>query len=139
MFLEVEVRSSRNFFKKFKRKKGLLLTHPKMTRFHITLPQSVNFVIKCLKIMKGGEIFIPKIPSFRTIDLIKAINNNKKPKIIGIRPGEKLHEEMVTASDALNTLEYSDYFCILSQFNKLKLNQKKRNIIQKFVLKILLT
>ena len=68
------------FLKSLREKKGLLLTHPKMTRFHITLPQSVNFVIKCLKIMKGGEIFIPKIPSFRTIDLIKAINNNKKPK-----------------------------------------------------------
>ena len=74
--------------------------------------------------MKGGEIFIPRFPHLELLILL-TINNNKKPKIIGIRPeSEKPHEEMVTSSDALNTLEYSDYFCILSQFNKLKLNQK---------------
>ena len=66
-----------------------------------------------------------RFPLLELLILLKRLIIIKKPKIIGIRPGEKLHEEMVTASDALNTLEYSDYFCILSQFNKLKLNQKK--------------
>ena len=74
-----------------------------MTRFNITLNESVKFVLKCEKIMKGGEIFVPKIPSYRILDLLNAIQKNPKYKIIGIRPGEKLHEEMITESDSLNT------------------------------------
>ncbi len=103
------------FLKLIKDKKKLTLTHPKMTRFNITLQESVNFVIKCFIKMNGAEIFVPKIPSFRTIDLIRAISNNSNPKIIGIRPGEKIHEEMISASDALNSYEFKDYFCILPQ------------------------
>ena len=76
-----------------------------MTRFHITLNEAINFVENCLNTMKGGEIFVPKIPSFRVIDLIKALSFKPKVKIIGIRPGEKLHEEMVTFSDSFHTIE----------------------------------
>tara|TARA_B100001989_G_scaffold9784_1_gene6358 strand:- start:5880 stop:6872 length:993 start_codon:yes stop_codon:yes gene_type:complete len=107
------------FLKSIRKKEALKLTHPKMTRFNITLPQSVDFVMKCFKLMRGGEIFVPKIPSFRTIELIKAIYN-KKPKIIGVRPGEKIHEDMISSSDALNTLEYKDYFCIYNKLSSFK-------------------
>ena len=83
-----------------------------MTRFNITLKQGVDFVIMCLDKMWGGELFIPKIPSYRIIDVAKAISPEAKIKIIGIRPGEKLHEEMITETDALNTIEFEDYFVI---------------------------
>ena len=71
------------------------ITHKESTRFLISLDDGVNFVIKSLKIMQGGEIFVPKIPSFRIIDLAKAMYPNKKVKIIGLRPGEKLYEELL--------------------------------------------
>ena len=83
-----------------------------MTRFSITLDESVKFVIKCINIMKGGEIFVPKIPSYKITDVIKAFDPNMKIKIIGVRPGEKIHEEMITLSDSINTSEYKDYFII---------------------------
>ena len=85
-----------------------------MTRFNITLEEGVKFVIKCFNEMNGGELFVPKIPSFKITDLVKALGPNLKTKIVGIRPGEKIHEEMITTSDALNTFEYKDYFVILS-------------------------
>ncbi len=112
------------FLKSLRKKEVLKLTHPKMTRFNITLPQSVDFVMKCFKLMRGGEIFVPKIPSFKTIELIKAIYN-KKPKIIGVRPGEKIHEDMISSSDALNTLEHKDYFCIYNKLSSTKSKNKK--------------
>jgi len=97
-----------------KSKEGVLpITDERMTRFNITLQQGVDFVLKCLQIMWGGEIFVPKIPSYRIIDLAKAIDNNCKIEIVGIRPGEKIHEEMITETDALNTIEFDDYFVIL--------------------------
>ena len=71
------------------------ITDPRMTRFWITLEQGVNFVLDCLKRMVGGELFVPKIPSMNIMDLAKAIAPECKTKIIGIRPGEKLHEVMV--------------------------------------------
>ena len=70
-----------------------------MTRFSITLNDSVNFVLNCFKNMWGGEIFIPKIPSYKLVDLIKALLSSNKIKIIGIRPGEKIHEEMISIND----------------------------------------
>jgi UDP-N-acetylglucosamine 4,6-dehydratase (inverting) len=102
------------------KKKGLILiTDKRMTRFSITLDYGVEFVLRCLLKMKGGEIFVPKIPSYRLIDLVKYFAANSRIKYIGIRPGEKLHEEMITKSDSLNTLEFKDYFIILpSQFAK---------------------
>ena len=107
------------YFLKFKKKNFLPITDVNMTRFSITLDEGVNFVISSLKNMYGGEIFIPKIPSFKITDLANAISNNIKLKIIGLRPGEKLHEEMITESDAINTIEFKDYYIIVSdsEFN----------------------
>jgi UDP-N-acetylglucosamine 4,6-dehydratase (inverting) len=95
-------------------KKGTIyLTDKRMTRFSITLDQGVRYVIKCLLQMKGCEIFVPKIPSYRLIDLARTLAPKCKIKFIGIRPGEKIHEEMITTSDSLNTIEYKDYFILL--------------------------
>ena len=84
-----------------------------MTRFNITLDEGVNFVISSFDRMWGGELFVPKIPSYRITDLSEAIAPNLKIKIVGIRPGEKLHEEMITVTDSLNTIEFKDYFVII--------------------------
>lgn len=95
------------------KKHGFLpITDTRMTRFNITLTQAVNFVIDCLDKMWGGEIFVPKIPSYRILDLAKAIAPECQIKTIGIRPGEKLHEEMITHIDSLNTIEFSKYYVI---------------------------
>ena len=101
------------------------ITDKNMTRFSITLEEGVEFVLLCLQKMLGGEIFIPKIPSYKIIDLAKAIAPNSKIKFTGIRPGEKLHEEMISQSDALNTIEYKKYFVITPQSEFIMLNKKK--------------
>ena len=114
------------FFLKCKEKNFFPITNREMTRFNITLDEGVKFVNKCLSIMNGGEIFVPKIPSYRLIDVAKAISKDAKIKIIGIRPGEKLHEEMITLSDSLNTVEFKDYFIILPGnvfYDKQQINQ----------------
>ena len=89
-----------------------------MTRFSITLQEGVDFVLKCLEKMWGGELFIPKIPSYRLTDLAKAIAPDCKIKIVGIRPGEKIHEKMISFSDSLNTVEFKDYFVILPAYRE---------------------
>ena len=100
-------------------KKGFItITDRRMTRFNISLDEGVNFVVNCLNNMKGGETYIPKIPSYRILDLAKSINSKAKLKFIGIRPGEKIHEEMITKSDSLNTIEFTKYFIILPPNNK---------------------
>jgi len=97
-----------------KQKTGeLTITDKRMTRFTITLQQGVDFVLECMERMWGGELFVPKIPSYRIVDVARAINKDCKIKVIGIRPGEKLHEEMVTQTDAMNTVEFEGYFVIL--------------------------
>lgn len=97
-----------------KRKDGLLpITDLRMTRFNITLDEGVGMVLLALRRMWGGEIFVPKIPSYRIVDLAEAIGPDCKHEVIGIRPGEKLHEDMITATDALSTLQFEDYFVIL--------------------------
>lgn len=97
-----------------KRKDGLLsITDDRMTRFNITLEEGVHLVLQALEIMWGGEIFVPKIPSYRITDVAEAIGPECRREVVGIRPGEKLHEEMVTETDALNTIEFKDYFVIL--------------------------
>lgn len=106
------------FIKQNKNKNHFTLTDKSMTRFNITLKESVLFVLFCLKKMKGGEIFVPKIPSYKILDVLKAINPNKKIIKIGIRPGEKVDEEMITRSDSINTLEYKSYFVILPSYKK---------------------
>lgn len=90
----------------------LPITDERMTRFFITLEQGVDFVIKSFSRMHGGEIFVPKIPSMRIIDLATSLAPNLKTKIIGIRPGEKLHEIMISLDDAHITLEFDDFYLI---------------------------
>ncbi len=104
------------FFLKEKEKGVLAITNPRMTRFWITLEQGVNFVLKCLEIMVGGELFVPKIPSMNMMELAKAIAPECKTKIVGIRPGEKLHEVMVPKDDAHRTIEYEDKYIIKPDF-----------------------
>ncbi len=91
---------------------ALTITHPEMTRFWITLQQGIDFVIQNLAMMRGGEVFVPKIPSVRITDLAKAMAPRLKQKIIGIRPGEKLHEIMCPSDDSHLTIEFNDYFVI---------------------------
>lgn len=92
--------------------KELPITDIKMTRFMITLEEGVNFVLKNFERMKGGEIFVPKIPSMKIIDLAKALAPNLSYKVIGVRPGEKLHEIMCPADDSHLTLEFDEYYVI---------------------------
>ena len=91
---------------------SLPITHGEMTRFWITLQQGVDFVLKNFKRMQGGEIFVPKIPSARVIDLATAMAPDLQQKIIGIRPGEKIHEIMCPADDSHLTMEFEDHFVI---------------------------
>ena len=101
------------------KKNGIIsITDPRMTRFNITLQEGVDFVLFTLKNMWGGELFVPKIPTYKILDLAKAIAPKAKFKIIGIRPGEKIYEEMITETDSLKTIEFKKYFVILpdSQF-----------------------
>ncbi len=91
----------------------LPITDPEMTRFWITLSQGVDFVLSSLAMMNGGEIFVPKIPSMMMVDLAQALAPNVDREIIGIRPGEKLHEWMLTGDEALQTVELNDRYAVL--------------------------
>lgn len=110
----------------------LPITDDKMTRFFITLEDGVNFVLKNFERMQGGEIFIPKIPSMKIVDMATALSPESKHKIIGIRPGEKLHEIMCPSDDSHLTLEFDDHFVIkptiqfnhISDFSINNLNEK---------------
>jgi len=104
------------FFLKQKETGVLPITDPRMTRFWITLDRGVNFVLDCLERMVGGELFVPKLPSMNIMDLAKAIAPKCQTRIIGIRPGEKLHEVMITKDDARKTLEFDNYYIIQPQF-----------------------
>jgi UDP-N-acetylglucosamine 4,6-dehydratase len=95
-------------------KKGkITITDKKMTRFNITLNESIELVLYAIKNSLGSEIFIPKIPSYKITDLARSISEKSKTEIIGVRPGEKVHEEMITFNDSFNTIENSKYFIIL--------------------------
>jgi UDP-N-acetylglucosamine 4,6-dehydratase len=94
----------------------LPVTDPRMTRFWITLNEGVDFVLSSLTMMRGGEIFVPKIPSMAMPDLVKAMSPDAGMKVIGIRPGEKLHEIMISADDARSTVEFEDRFAIEPNF-----------------------
>lgn len=101
-----------------KRLSGILpITDERMTRFNISLDEGVSLVLRALEIQWGGEIFVPKIPSYRITDVALAIAPNCRHEIVGIRPGEKLHEEMITITDAINTIDFKDYFVILPAMN----------------------
>ncbi|WP_243388202.1 UDP-N-acetylglucosamine 4,6-dehydratase (inverting) [Bacillus kexueae] len=104
------------FFKKVRHTGKLPITDERMTRFWITLDQGVQFVLDNLQRMRGGEIFVPKIPSMRVVDLAEAIAPECEIEIVGIRPGEKLHEAMITEDDARRTLEFDTYYIIQPEF-----------------------
>jgi UDP-N-acetylglucosamine 4,6-dehydratase len=101
-----------------------------MTRFWITLEKGVNFVLDCLKRMVGGELFVPKIPSMNIMDLAKAVAPKCQTEIVGMRPGEKLHEMMISRDDARRTLEYGDYYIVQPDFtffrSRFKCNSGKK-------------
>ncbi|MBN2014546.1 MAG: UDP-N-acetylglucosamine 4,6-dehydratase (inverting) [Candidatus Altiarchaeota archaeon] len=99
-------------FLKQREKGEITLTDERMTRFWITLEQGVEFVMSCIGRMKGGEVFIPKIPSMRITDLADAIAPKAKRRVIGIRPGEKLHEILLTEDESRHSREFDDYFVI---------------------------
>jgi len=101
------------FFLKKKKEGVLPITDPKMTRFNISIDEGVDMVLHALDKAWGGEIFIPKIPSYRITDIAKAICPECEHTNIGIRPGEKIHEEMITASDSYNTYDIGEHFIIL--------------------------
>ena len=106
------------FFKKLieEGQTKLPLTHPEMTRFLITLDQGVKFVLGAIEKMYGGEIFIPKLPSIKMIDLIEILVGKGNFNLIGIRPGEKLHEVMIPKEESLNCLDLGNYFLITPRF-----------------------
>ncbi|WGT40569.1 UDP-N-acetylglucosamine 4,6-dehydratase (inverting) [Lysinibacillus sp. 1 U-2021] len=105
------------FFKKVKETGRVPVTDERMTRFWITLDQGVQFVLDNLKRMHGGEIFVPKIPSMKVMDLARAIAPECEIEIMGIRPGEKLHEAMIMEDDARHTVEFDDYYIIQPEFS----------------------
>ncbi|MCX6985632.1 MAG: UDP-N-acetylglucosamine 4,6-dehydratase (inverting) [Lentisphaerae bacterium] len=104
------------FFLKKKVEKVLPVTDKRMTRFSITLQAGVDFVLDCLERMHGGEVFVPKIPSYKILDVASAIAPEAEIKEIGIRPGEKLHELMIPEDDARHTIEFKTYFVIQPDF-----------------------
>ena len=100
------------------RKAGALtITHPDMTRFWITLPQAVRFVCSCIEAMHGGEVFVPKIPSTRVVDLARVIGPGCEQKIVGIRPGEKIHEVLLTEEESRHSVELDDRYIVEPEFH----------------------
>jgi UDP-N-acetylglucosamine 4,6-dehydratase len=118
------------FFKSKIKSNEIPITDLKMTRFWITLEQSVDFVISSLGMMHGGEIFVPRIPSFKIVDVARLVAPNVPHKVVGIRPGEKLHELMITADDAINTVKLDDRYVILSP------ELKQKGVYEKFSEKV---
>ncbi|MFC1917384.1 UDP-N-acetylglucosamine 4,6-dehydratase (inverting) [Chloroflexota bacterium] len=104
-------------FLKQKKDGTITITDERMTRFWITLEQGVRFVIDCIGRMHGGEIFVPKLPSMKVIDLADVVAPRTKRKIIGIRPGEKVNEILITEEEAIHAQEFSDYFVIEPEFS----------------------
>ena len=121
------------FFMSLKDQKELPITDERMTRFMISLNQGVEMVWHAFEDMVGGEIYVKKIPSMKVTDIARVISSDAKLKIIGIRPGEKLHEEMISLSDALNTVDLKNYYAILSDYSKkLKKYKHSKYVNKKF-------
>ena len=108
-----------------KKSTHLPITDGNMTRFWITLNEAADFVIKSLKSMKGGETFIPKIPSMSIFDIVKSLNIKLKKKVIGIRPGEKMHEILITLEESKHTYEFENYYIILPEWENKKFKSLK--------------
>jgi UDP-N-acetylglucosamine 4,6-dehydratase len=109
------------FFIKKKNEGILPITHPEMTRFNISLQDGVNMVLHALNTAWGGEIFVPKLPSYKILDVAEAIGPECKKVVVGIRPGEKIHEEMITTSDSFYTYDLGTYYAILPSHHKWKI------------------
>ena len=107
-------------YMRLKKTKKIPITDTKMTRFNITLKEGVNMVLWAINNSLGGEIFVPKIPSYKITDIANAICPECEHEIIGIRPGEKLHEEMITKADSVSTIDLGDYYAILPSDGSLK-------------------
>jgi len=105
------------YFKKLKKSDSFPITDKRMTRFNITMDESISLVLFALKNAKGSEIFVPKIPSYKILDVARAINPNCKIKIVGIRPGEKIHEEMITENDSYSTFDLRNCYAIVNPSN----------------------
>ena len=117
------------YFMRLKKSEVFPITDTRMTRFNITMNESINLVLFALENGKGSEIFVPKIPSYKILDVAKAINGNCKIKIVGIRAGEKIHEEMITESDSYSTFDLGNCYTIVNPSNGLVLRyyKKKKN------------
>ena len=102
------------------------ITDKRMTRFNITLDEASDLVLNCLNSMKGEEVFVPKLPSYNIVTLAKAVNSQKKIRIIGIRKGEKLHEELISSGDFQNCKEFRNFY-IIYPLGNLKTNKKVVN------------
>ena len=117
------------FFKNLRdQNKSITITDPNMTRFNISIEDGVKMVIYALENAWGGELFVPKIPSYHIMDLAKAIAPNSKIEIVGIRPGEKVHEEMITKSDSFLTYDIGMFYSMLPS----KPNWNLEDYIKKF-------
>jgi len=116
------------FFLKKKKEGALPITDPNMTRFNISLSEGVDMVLHALETAWGGELFVPKIPSYKIVDVAEAIGPDCKKDIVGIRPGEKVHEEMITSSDSFSTYDLGKYYVILPQ----NPNWELREFVEKF-------
>ena len=103
---------------------SLPITNPEMTRFWITLPQAISFVLSCFGMMGGGEIFVPKLPSANILDLTKALAPDIRTEIIGVRPGEKLHEVLLTKDDSRHSIELDDRYIVEPEFVFWEKNRK---------------
>jgi FlaA1/EpsC-like NDP-sugar epimerase len=111
------------FFLK-KRESGVLpITHTEMTRFNISLAEGVEMVLHALETAWGGELFVPKLPSYRIMDVAKAIGPECEYKVVGVRPGEKIHEEMITSADSFTTYDLGRMYTILPQLPIWNLNE----------------
>jgi FlaA1/EpsC-like NDP-sugar epimerase len=108
------------FFLEKKKENKLPITDPNMTRFNISLEEGIELVFKVIGESLGGEIYVPKIPSYRILDVAMAIAPDAEHEITGIRPGEKIHEEMITLADSQNTIDIGDYYVILPYMNEKK-------------------
>jgi FlaA1/EpsC-like NDP-sugar epimerase len=111
------------FFLNKRKEKFLPITDPTMTRFNILLTEAVDMVLHALDNAWGGELFVPKIPSYKITDLAMAIAPDCEHRIVGIRPGEKIHEEMITASDSFTSYDLGKYYAILPQVPNWKLSE----------------
>jgi FlaA1/EpsC-like NDP-sugar epimerase len=117
-----------------RKKTGVLpITDPNMTRFNISLQEGADLVLHAMEHAWGGEIFVPKIPSYKLTEVAKAIGPECKIDIVGIRPGEKVHEEMITESDSFSTYDLGKYYAILPQVPAFNMNDYIKNFKAKKV------